>query len=114
MKIRYSLILLLVVIISAIAITAFIGTNAIKEQTNEIADRENPKVQAAIEMEVEINQITNSIFATMEQRPQRSQFEINIEDFQRFKEQYSALVETEIGKKQLEKLDTLLDRKSVV
>ncbi|MBI1662847.1 MAG: hypothetical protein IS860_05045 [Nitrosopumilus sp.] len=75
MKIRYSFLILLAVISTGIAITAIAGTNLIKEQGSEIGYVENPKLKAAIEMEVELNQITNSIFGVMEQRPELSEVE---------------------------------------
>ena len=107
MKIRYSLLILLIIISTGIAITAIIGTNLIRDQGSEIAFIENPKVKAATEMEVELNQITNSIFAVMEQRPQISEVEKNIADFDRFREQYASFPLTDTEKESLAKLDVI-------
>jgi len=107
MKIRYSLLILLLIISTSIAITAILGTNLIKEQASEIADIENPKLKASTEMEVDLNQITNSIFAVMENRPQLSEIDKNIADYDRFREEYATFPLTSNEKESLVKLDAL-------
>jgi len=107
MKIRYTLTILLGVLIAGLGITAILGTNLIKEQVIEIADVEGPKLKAATEMEIEINQITNSIFAIMENRPQLSEIEKNISDYDRFRERYEAFPLTSDEEESLAKLDAL-------
>jgi len=107
MKIRYSLLILLAIISTSIAITAILGTNLIKEQASEIAFVENPKLKAATEMEVDLNQITNSIFAVMENRPQLSEIDKNIADYDRFREEYATFPLSANEKESLAKLDTL-------
>jgi len=98
---------LLGVLIVGLGVTAILGTNLMKEQVIEIADVEGPKLKAATEMEIEINQITNSIFAIMENRPQLSEIEKNISDYDRFRERYEAFPLTSDEKESLAKLDAL-------
>ncbi len=97
MKIKYKLILgflAVALIISSISIMGFILIN---ENITEIIDRENPKVQAILEMEINVKESAKDVEDYMELglAKEREEFKNNVLDFHEFNRIFMAKIRTD-------------------
>lgn len=95
MKIRTSLLLLLSVSVITIGIVSGISTTMVKDSVYEIINRENPKIEAALEMEINVNEMVKDILEILERQDKFDEYENNIQDFRDFKIKYESLIRTD-------------------
>ncbi len=90
MKIVHKIALNTVGIVLLVTSVTFVGIGLIWFNVNEIVERENPKVQAALEMEINAKEAAKDImdYISNGKKEEKEEFKDNIADFQRFHNQY--------------------------
>ena len=109
MKIVHKIALNTVGIVLLVVSVTFIGIGLIWLNVSEIVERENPKVQAALEMEINAKEAAKDImdYLSHGKPEEKDEFKDNIGDFQRFHEQYVEHMRTDEEKKLLSQIDIL-------
>jgi len=111
MKIKYLLISQFLLVVLLIWGVSSIGFKIIDSSVQEIIGRENPKVQAVLEMEISSGKATKDVLSYLV-HPHlggKEKFEENIRDFNKFHEQYSRNLRTEEEKNILFEMDALFE-----
>jgi len=110
MQIRYSILLLLILIIVSIGITSVIGIGIIQNDVVDIVEHEIPKIQYTLEMEVYINEMAQDVLENLAQLPQDNTFADDAEKFRFFHDQYTALELTDHEKELMVQLDAKFEQ----
>jgi len=105
MKIRNSLLFLLISVIISIGITTYIGIGMIQNDVIDIVEHEIPKIQYVLEMEVYINEMAQDVLENLAQVPRDTTFMDDADEFRFFHDQYTALELTEHEKELMITLD---------
>ena len=110
MKIRNSVLVLLISVIVSIGATSYIGIGIIQNDVIDIVEHEMPKIQYALEMEVYINEMAQDVLENLAQVPQETTFADDAEKFRFYHDQYTALELTEHEKELMVQIDTKFEQ----
>ncbi len=105
MKIRYTLTIILATLIAAIGITAIVGTEIIRDNNFEVINREIPKTEAALEMEINVNEMITDLLKILDQKGGIEKFDKDTNDFLEFNKIYKKLIRTDEERIAIKKLD---------
>ncbi|MDQ4128228.1 MAG: PAS domain S-box protein [Actinomycetota bacterium] len=101
--------LILVLVLACLII--FLSTRAVNDKLDEIIKIEEPTRAASYEMEINVAEMGRDTLDYMDtgNTRYREQFEDNRADFERFKARYDALVDTERGENQGDRIEALYE-----
>ena len=114
MKIRTSLLLLLISGVGVIGAITLVGMNSVNESVGEIVNRENPKIEAALEMEININEMTKDLLEILERQDKIEEYKNNIQDFKDFSAKYKTLIRSDEEINASQKVDELFSEYEIV
>lgn len=106
MKLATILIITFLGVALVIGITSLTGTLLINNNIIEIVERENPKLQALVEMEINVKEASKDVldFLKLELPAGKEGFSANIADFAKFEKQYGELATTDKEKELADRL----------
>jgi len=111
MKIKYLLIGQFLLVVLLIWIVSSVGFKIIEVSVQEIIGKENPKIQAVLEMEIHSGEASKNVlnYLVNPELKEKDKFKDNIETFNRFHEQYSRNLRTKEEKDILLEIDVLFE-----
>ncbi len=102
-------VLILIFVLACLII--FVRERAVNDTLDEIVRVEEPTRTASFEMEINVAEMARDVLDYLDtgDTRYREQFEDNRADFERFKDRYDALVDTERGEKQGDRIEALYE-----
>src|SRR5918998_942147 len=102
-------VLILVFVLACLII--FVSERAVNNALDEVVEVEEPTRAASFEMEINVAEMARDVldYLNTEDPRYREQFEDNRADFERFKDRYDALTDTERGERQGERIEVLYE-----
>ena len=109
LSIRGKFIVIIIFIIIVLGTVSIASTRYITSIIHEIIHRENPKVEATLEMEININEGTQNVlnYHTLKEEIEKEMFNDNVNDFILFRKQFGDIIITNDEKELLTEIDSL-------
>ena len=109
LSIRGKFIVIVIFIIIVLGTVSIVSTSYITSIIHEIVRRENPKVEATLEMEININEGTQNVlnYHTLKEEIEKEMFNDNVNDFILFRKQFGDIIITNAEKELLAEIDSL-------
>ena len=107
--IKKKFVVVIAFIVAVLAVVGMVTVKYINDVLHEIVHRENPKVEAILEMEINIKEGTQNVlnYHSIKEEKEKAEFNDNINDFIQFREQYGNKIITDYEKKYLGEIDGL-------